>query len=68
MNIYSKRGTKIVFIGENGYDHDKASAKEILKVGQEYTVQSIDVRSCISYVILEEFQNKTFNTVMFDEV
>jgi hypothetical protein len=68
MDIYSKPGTKIVFINKNGYDHERESANKILKVGQIYTVESIDVRSFVSYVKLEEVPGKGFNTVMFERI
>lgn len=68
MDIYSIPGTKIIFINKNGHDHDKEYANEFLKVGPEYTIKSIDVQSWISYVELEEFPEKRFNTVMFEQV
>lgn len=68
MNIYSKSGTKVTFLNKNGNDWQRAVANKIFKVGQIYTVKSIDVHSCVSYVEFEEFPEKTFNSVMFDDI
>ena len=68
MDIYSKPGTKITFTNAGGYPGQKERASEILQVGQIYTVKYIDIHSSHSYVELEEVQNQTFNTVMFDNI
>ena len=68
MDIYSEPGTKIVFIDKNGTNFDRAEAEKILKVGQIYTVSKIDINSWISYVTLEEVPDRTFNSVMFDNI
>ena len=67
MDIYSKPGTKVIYLGENGYEADRAKANKYLEVGKEYTVRSIDVGGFMSQVELEEVVGITFNTVMFDE-
>ena len=68
MDIYSRPGTKVVYLGENGYDSQRETANKILKVGQAYIVKNIDVGDSYSYVALEEVPNQTFNTVMFDNI
>lgn len=66
MNIYSQPGTKVIFLDKNGTDSDRENAERILKVGQIYTVKSINVQSWISYVTLKEVPNRMFNSVMFE--
>lgn len=68
MDIYSPPGTKVTFLDVNGTEFDRAEAEKILKVGQVYTIVDIDVGSWRSDIILEEIPNKTFNSVMFDNV
>lgn len=67
MDIYSKKGSKVVFINKGGRDGDKEEASKILKEGETYTVKRTEVHGFISYVTLEEFPNEEFNTVMFED-
>lgn len=40
MNIYAQRGTKVRFLAENGYDHQKEKCRELgLKKGDILTVK-----------------------------
>ena len=68
MDIYSPQGTKVTFLDRNGTEYDRAEAERILKVGQVYTIDSIEVQDWISYIKLEEMPDRTFNSVMFDNV
>jgi len=71
MNIYAGRGSKVVYLDENGYDSDRKWARECgLVKGQIYTVFGIDVHSSSSSVLLEEIgeHHKYFNTVMFQDL
>jgi hypothetical protein len=69
MDIYSREGTKVVFLGFNGYPSQVEGAIEDgLIAGQQYTVSYVDVGSSYSYVSLEEFPSKEYNTVMFGEM
>ncbi|MHA2280289.1 MAG: hypothetical protein ACXAC5_05515 [Promethearchaeota archaeon] len=68
MDIYSPPGTKVTFLDRNGTELDRAEAERILKVGQIYIIESINVGSWRSDVTLEEIPNKTFNSVMFDNI
>lgn len=64
MDIYSRPGTEVVFLGQNGWDADLREALHVLTVGATYTVKKIDVRSSTSYVTFEETPGY-YNTVMF---
>jgi hypothetical protein len=68
MDIYSKPGTKVYFLGANGYEAELAHAMKTFLIGQHLTVKRIDVGSSISYVEFEEYPNRMFNTVMFNNV
>lgn len=68
MNIYAKPGTKVYFLGKNGYEGELNVALKTFEIGTELTVKSIAVASSISYVTFEEYPNKSFNTVMFSEM
>ncbi len=66
MDIHSKPGTQIIFAYPgNGMRHDQKVAEDYLEVGKEYTVKMIRIENWHSYVWLEEFPNKPFNSVMF---
>ena len=65
MDMYAEQGHKVVFIGEGGMNHDKEKSEKYLTVGKTYTVKRTKVFGWISYVILEEFPDEEFNTVMF---
>lgn len=67
MNIYAKRGNKVKFTGHGGLASDKLFASTYLCVGQEYTVESVNVGNWSSAVILKEIPGKSFNTVMFED-
>lgn len=73
MNIYAKKGTKVIPLFENkeitgGYDGDKKHAMKFLKEGEFYTVDYTEVSSWHTDVFLEEFPGKAFNSVHFAEV
>lgn len=68
MDIYAKPGTKVKYLGKNGYDAERERAKEFLEVGAVLTVKEIDVHSWVSYALFEEVPGVWFNTVMFEEV
>ena len=65
MNIYSKRGEKVFFTGTGGHPYQLEKAKKIFSVGQELTVDDIDVHSCSSSVKFQD-HDEWFNTVMFE--
>lgn len=69
MNIYTSRGSKVLFLNVNGYDEDPKYATDSgLVKGGIYTVDHVDVGSWRSTVALTEFPGQSFNTVMFDDV
>ena len=67
MDIYAKRGSKVKFTGQGGFGSDRLFASTYLCVGQEYTVESVNVSNWSSAVILKEIPGKSFNTVMFED-
>jgi hypothetical protein len=67
MNIYSKRGEKVFFTGIGGHPYQLEEAKKIFSVGQELTVDAIDVSRSSSSVKFEEHDD-WFNTVMFENI
>ena len=67
MDIYAKRGSKVKFTGQGGLGSDRLFARTYLCVGQEYTVELVDVGNWSSVVILKEIPGKRFNTVMFED-
>lgn len=66
-DIYSAPGTKIIFLGENGYEHELEDAKSKLTVGVVYTLKYSDVDSCTTDFYLEEIDG-CFNSVMFGKI
>ena len=66
MDVYSKKGTKVIFDHPNaGYDHHIETAREHLEVGKEYTVDHTDVGGSHTDVYLVEIPDVAFNSVMF---
>lgn len=68
MDILSPKGTKVIFSGNGGWDHDILNARKYLTIGVKYTVLDIRVDDWFSYVVLQEFPHLEFNTVMFDKI
>lgn len=68
MDIYCKPGTKVYFLGQNGYESQLNDAFCFFKVGEELTVDRVDVGGSMSYVYFKEVANRSFNTVMFSEM
>lgn len=69
MDIYARRGTKIVFNNPNaGYPYDQETARKYLKVGSKYTVEWKRVGCFHTDVFLQEVPGVPFNSVLFDEV
>lgn len=67
MDIYSPKGSKVIFNNVKGHDYDLEHARKYLKEGQEYTVDFTDVSSWSTNVYLEEFPDIAFNSVMFND-
>lgn len=68
MDIYSSAGTKVRFLNKNGYDNERETAAKVFDTTTIYTVKNIEVHSSVSYVTLEEYPERSYNSVMFTEV
>lgn len=69
MDIRSVPDTKIIYnLPNNGYQSDKEGAAKHLTLGETYTVLMTDVGPSCSHVMLKEFPDRWFNTVMFSSV
>lgn len=68
MDIYSRPGTKVKFLGRNGYDFQLKDACKIFETGQILTVRDINVSEFSSTVVFEEYPERSFNVVMFGKV
>ena len=67
MDIYSIKGTKIIFKHEsNGYKSHQETARKHLKLGAVYTVNRTDIGESHTDVYVEELPNVAFNSVMFE--
>jgi hypothetical protein len=67
MDIYAKPGTKVYFLGQNGYESELNIALKTFEIGKELTVMFIERGSSISYVTFLEYPDRSFNTVMFSQ-
>jgi hypothetical protein len=68
MNIYAKQGHKVKYLGENGYDSNRAAIEKLgVKVGDILTVQFTEVYSSSTDVYFEEVAGY-HNSVMFEDV
>jgi len=66
--LHAVAGDKVIVTDEtveNGYSCDSQQVKELIDIGYEYTVKSINIGRSSSRLVLEEFPNKTFNAVNF---
>lgn len=68
LNINAKPGTKVIYLGKNGYDSEREFANKFLKKEKEYTVSRIDIGNWSSLIYLDEIPGKGFNSVMFAAV
>lgn len=67
MNIYLKKGTKIIYNNYgSGYPHNRKTAEEHLVRRECYTVDHTVVGSYATDVYLVEVPDIPFNSVMFD--
>lgn len=67
MNVWAKKGDKVIFTCEHGLESDKFYAKRELKVGETYTVDEMYIGDFFSSVVLKEVPGKRFNTVLFED-
>lgn len=66
MDIYSPKGTKVIYTGKGGYDSDREFANKYLTIGEEYIVEKTDVHNWSTDVYLQELPDKPFNSVHFE--
>lgn len=64
-DIASPRGTKVVFAARGGYEFQKEQAKQILTIGETYTIDYTEIGDWSTVFILEEFPEKRFNSCLF---
>jgi hypothetical protein len=62
------KGSKVVYLGENGLDYHRELADKYLEVGKSYTVSGSQTFGWHSEVELAEAPGVLFNTVMFELV
>ena len=67
MCVYSGNGTRVVFLGENGYPGEADTAAQTLTAGTTYVVEETAVGEWDSSVRIVGFDG-WFNTVMFGRV
>ncbi|MEI7620003.1 MAG: hypothetical protein WCJ57_00340 [Candidatus Falkowbacteria bacterium] len=63
-----KKGEKVkvtAISAENGYSNDQENVKKYLKIGDEYTVTEVNVKSWMTEVYLQEVPGIKFNSVNF---
>lgn len=69
MNIYAKRGDKVIFAHPTaGYEPDQETAAKYLVEGTIYTVEKTRVDSFQTDVYLQEFPGIAFNGCIFDDM
>ncbi len=67
MNIDALQGKPVVFKHPNaGYERDQRVAREHLKLGASYTIESTEVGNWHTDVYLVEVPGVAFNSVLFD--
>jgi hypothetical protein len=63
----ARPGSKIVFSNPTfGYESDQKLAKECLRVGETYTIKSIQIHRWNTDVYLDEVPDEVFNSVLFE--
>lgn len=65
MSISSKKGTKVIYTGKNGYDSELIRANKYLTIGKIYTVDSTVTHDFSTKVFLQEILDVSFNSVHF---
>ena len=64
---FAMPGEKVMFLNENGYDHQRQQASRIFEVGQVLTVEEVNIGSFISTYKFKNHKNY-YNTVMFERL
>lgn len=71
MNIYAKRGTKVIVTEESidsGWPYMQEWLRKRVKVGDVLTVQYTIVHDSSTEVFFEEHPNESFNSVNFEDL
>lgn len=68
MSLDTMSGSKVKYLGMNGYEGDRVHANKFLSVDGIYTVDNVEVGDWSSVVLLAEVPGKRFNTVMFENI
>lgn len=65
--LYAEDGSKVVVKSiTNGMKCDSEKAQRYFKIGDVYTVESMEIGMSSSYLMLKELTNIRFNTVHFE--
>jgi hypothetical protein len=67
MNIYSKKGDKVIVTEDsikNGFE--KSYSRSLLEIGKVYTIESVKIDKYNTDVFLQEIPNVSFNSVNFE--
>ena len=68
MDIDSPAETQVLFDANGGTDYQISEAKEVLKLGEKYTVLFTDIHDYITYVFFAECPDHRFNSCLFAKV
>lgn len=61
------KGDRMRFLGEHGYEHERAEAKKVFEVGKEYEVEDIDIGDWHHTIAFVGIPGR-YNSVMFESV
>ena len=64
---FAMPGEKVMFLNENGYDHQRQQASRIFEVGQVLVVEETNIGSFSSTYKFKNHKNH-YNTVMFERL
>ena len=68
MDIFNNKKRKVKCVDNSNDTWGLKGTGHLLTIGKEYTVTDIEVHSWHTRVILEEFPNTEFNSVLFEEI
>lgn len=69
MNIYALKGHKVRCTHlDSPYEYQTERAKKYLEIGKIYTVESTEVHSSSTDVVLQEIPEVEFNSTLFEDV
>ena len=68
MDIHSKIGSTIEYLGTNGYDSDLNHANKYLEIAGRYSIKNIEIHDWHTDIELFEIPNQKFNSVHFKNI